>query len=443
MADMFGVYDAAQKKEEEERQRRENGKRCWEYYLGEHDASLTTRQGQPDDNVVINLARYIVDKSATFLFGKDVGMELAEGETTPEEEWLQDVWRANRKMSFLHNCAVEGGIFGHLFVKILPDDPETGLPRMVNIAPEYVTVTWDDEDISRVLRYRIEWATTDHAGRTIYRRQDMTNEGTAWYIENLVARAHGRWEQDPERPSVRWPYLWAPMVDCQNLPLPGAYYGLSDLADLALQDTVNYVASKINRILRYHAHPKTVAKGMGSGDIRVTEDEVLVLPGEAAELYNLEMQSDLSAALAFFDRMRTEMLEVSRTPRVDPATVNIGALSGFALRVLHGDLLEKTETKRRLYGDLLIELNRRLLDLNGYGSDNYTTLHWQDPLPVDEAAEQQRDAFELDYNLVSHETVQRRRELDPEIENERIGAEEVAEGNVGAALLREFVRGGE
>jgi hypothetical protein len=123
----------------------------------------------------------------------------------------------------------------------------------------------------------------------------------------------------------------------------------------------------------------------------------------------------------------------------------VGALSGFALRVLHQDLLEKTNAKQRTYGDLLIEINRRLCELGGFGAEHYTTIHWPDPLPVDEAAETLRDGFDLDKGVASLETVQTRRGLDPEVENERMAKErqarDVAEGNVGALLLRQFETG--
>jgi len=442
----LSAYQFEARQEEERSARLEAYKRHWLYYLGQHEKQLAVRQGQADDNVVINLARIIIDKGAAFLFGKEVEWELQEGERTPEEEYLDNVWQRNRKMTFLGKLGTSGGIYGHEFLKIVPDGIER-LPRLVNLEPENVTVFWDGDDIDSVWRYRIEYTAQGRDGRAITRRQDIerADNGANWTITNWIARGGERYIPDPAQPTVPWPYPFAPVVDAQNLPLPGAYYGMSDLDDGDLQDAINYNASKIQRILRYHAHPKTIAKGMGSADIKINEDDVVILPGQDPNMWNLEMQSDLGAALTFLDKLTRWELAQAGIPDLDPVKVNVGALSGFALSILYGDLLEKTELKRRTYGDLIIETNRRLCVIGGFGDDNICELHWQSPLPNDTASEQLRDQFELDQELASKETVQIRRGLDPEVENERMDAEsrarDVAEGNVGAMLLREWETG--
>lgn len=440
-------YQFEARQEEERQARLEAYKRHWEYYLGNHTKQLDVRTGQPDDNVTINLAKIIVDKGAAFLFGKEIEFELQEGETTPEEEALEDIWQRNRKMTFLGKLGTSGGIYGHAFVKIVPDGIERNIPRLVSLEPENVSVYWDGDDIDSVWRYRIEYISAGRDGRAVSRRQDIerADNGVRWAITNWVARGGGRYQPDEANPTVPWPWPFAPVVDWQNLPLPGAYYGLSDLDDGDLQDAINYVASKVQRILRYHAHPKTIGRGFGGQDLKINEDDVVILPGTDPDLWNLEMQSDLGAAQAFLDKLIQWELSQARIPDLDPAKVNVGALSGFALSILYGDLLEKTELKRRTYGDALIEINRRLLAMRGMGDDKICTLHWQSPLPNDTQSEQARDQFELDYKLVSTETVQVRRGLDPEIERKRIDAErqaqEVAEGNIGAMLLREWETG--
>jgi len=436
-----------QRLEAESSARLEAYQRNWKYYNGEHAKSLTVRQGQPDDNVVLNLERIIVDKGASFLFGKELEFELQEGELTPEEQRLEDVWQRNRKATFLTKLGTSGGIYGHVFVKIVPDGIERNMPRLVSLEPENVNVFWDGDDIDSVWRYRIEYTAMGRDGKAVSKSQDIekADNGLSWSIKNYVARGGGQYRPDEDNPDSTWQWPFAPVVDCQNLPLPGAYYGLSDMDDANLQDAINYVASKIQRILRYHAHPKTIGKNFGSGDVRISEDDMVILPGAESDLFNLEMQSDLSAAQTFLDSLINWELSLARVPNLDPARVNVGALSGFALSILYGDLLEKTESKRRTYGDLLIELNRRILALSGMGDDNYTKIHWQSPLPNDDTAAKERDSFELDYGLVSKETVRTRRQLDNEAEIERIDAEkqamDVADGNIGALLMRNFETG--
>lgn len=431
-----------QRMEYEERERRERYKRNWSYYNGSHRQPLPIREGQPDDNVIINLARLIVDKGASFLFGKEVAFELQEGGTTPEEERLAEVWQRNRKMTTLGKWGVTGGIYGHLFVKVVPDGIADGIPRLISIEPEYVSVLWDDQDIDDVLAYVIQWTGQDAKGQGIHRKQEISKDDSGvWQIENRIARVgagNAQWQPDPDNPDLIWGWPWPPMIDCQNIALPGAYYGLSDLEDLSEQDAINYLASKMQRIIRYHAHPMTFGTGFKPQDMGHAEDEITILPSAEAKVWNLELQSDLASSMGFMDRLINWFLATARIPRLDPATVNVGALSGFALKILYGDLLEKTEIKRRTYGDMLIELNRRLLDIMGLGDEHITTLHWPDPLPEDYAAQEKRDKFEADYELVSKETLRTRRGLDADTERERLAAEEAESGNIGAALVRNW-----
>ena len=129
------------------RERRAAYKRRWSYYHGDQAKPLKVSVGQADDNVIINLARYIVDKGVAFLFGKDVGFQLEEGATTPAEETLTEIWRRNRKGTFLLKLAQLGAIYGHVFVKILPDFYGRGIARLVPIEAEYVDVSWRGDDI--------------------------------------------------------------------------------------------------------------------------------------------------------------------------------------------------------------------------------------------------------------------------------------------------------
>ena len=68
-------------------------KRAWQAYHGDAPKPLKVRQGDPDDNVQVNLARVIVDKAVAFLFGKDVSFELDEQQRTPPDRAADACWR--------------------------------------------------------------------------------------------------------------------------------------------------------------------------------------------------------------------------------------------------------------------------------------------------------------------------------------------------------------
>ncbi len=103
---------------ESERLRKEAVLRRWSAYYGDLPPMLKVQPGKPDDNILLNFARLIVDKGVSFLFGANVEFNLddADGNTqTPADEWLQNCWRANRKMTTLHRLGTTGAIVGQHF----------------------------------------------------------------------------------------------------------------------------------------------------------------------------------------------------------------------------------------------------------------------------------------------------------------------------------------
>ncbi len=330
-------------------------KRAWDAYYGRFTKPLKVKSGQADDNVVVNFARVVVDKGVSFLFGQDVGFELDLIEETAAEEWLGACWAANRKMTTLQKLALNGAVTGHAFVKIVPSQP---YPRLVVLDPSTVTVRWEPDDIETVVSYRIQYPAIDpQSGKPITVRQLIERDGQVWRITDQVSRTDSStWTTTGE---AVWPHPWPPIVDCQNLPAPNEYWGISDLEDdvLQLNYSINFVLSNLARIIRYHAHPKTWGRGFMANQLNIAVDETIVLPAPDAELRNLEMVSDLSSSIALYERLREALHEVTRVPEVATGKLDrAGTLSGVALNILYQPLLEKTETKRRTYGDLLVEL---------------------------------------------------------------------------------------
>ncbi len=409
---------------------------AWEAYSGRLPDPLKVRAGQVNDNVRVNFCRVLADKAVSMLFGMEPFFQLDETRETPEETWLAECWHANRKMTLLQKIALNGALFGHVFVKIMGAAP---YPRLINVAPEYVTVEYDPDDIEQVTCYLIEYPAMGEDGAQLTIRQTIERRDTGqWTVRDEVARGARGFETVREE---LWPYPWPPMIDCQNLPSPNEFYGLADVSEdlIELNKSINFVLSNTSRILRFHAHPKTWGKGFGADQLKVAVDETIILNSPDAELHNLEMTSDLASSLAFYEHLKAALHEVARTPEVAMGRLdNIGALSGVALQVLYAPLIEKTETKRLTYGDMLIELNRRLLEMGGYGDAHYCMLQWPELLPGDPVAEGQ--ALLIDKQLgVSADTLLRKRGYDADQEAAKRAAEDKLFGNT---LLTNWERTG-
>ncbi len=416
---------------------------AWDAYYGRFPNALTVKKGQPDDNVKPNFCRPIVDASVSFLFGREVHFSIPEGEETNNytdaENWLQEVWRRNRKMSLLLKLALNGAVCGHAFLKILDEKP---WPRLIVIDPAYMTPVHDPDDIDQVVRYKIHFPALDpRTAKPIVKQQriERNENGKSWQIVDEISRApdHLGWDKVQE---VTWPRDWPPVIDCQNLPAPNEYWGVSDLESdvIELNKELNFLLSNGNRIIRFHAHPKTWGRGFSADQLKIAVDDTVVLPNDRAELKNLEMQSDLGSTLDFYRELRQALHEISRSPEVASGKVeNIGQLSGLAIQILYGPLVAKTETKRVLYGEMLAELNRRLSELGGFGNDVITTITWPEVLPSD--AKTQREIALIDQQLgASSDTLLRKLGYDPDNESAQKAAETES---LGDQLLSSFEQG--
>jgi len=447
-----------QTNEQERQQRLLRIKRAWESYYGNFPDTLrpvrNRDNSRTNDNVKVNKARTIANTSVHFLFGRDVGFDLegmeaagqylsgvknADGTITQH-----GVWTANKKAITLMKLGLNGAVTGHTFVKIVPGPtPLTGeLPRLVILDPATVDVTWDPDDLDLVEAYEISYVGNDpRTGKPMLYRQLHQRDGERWNILDQQKGPDDRaWQTIKEEV---WPWPFSAVVDCQNLPAPNQYYGISDLEPdvLDLNKQRNFLLSNALRIIRFHAHPRTWGKGFNAKELETSIDATIVLPGKDASIANLEMQSD-GAFVDLIDRRIDEAIhELSDLPPVAVGKVeNVGQLSSLALKVLYAPLIARTETKRLLYGELLIEINRRLLAMAAFGDDLRTTLQWQDVLPTDPMQEVQTALLEEQLG-VSRSTLIAKLGYDADQEATKKGDEDAAAASVAQRALDAFDQG--
>lgn len=425
---MSGIADTLwmQRIIDEQQARKTQIKQAWEAYFGRYPVPLKTKKGQPNDNVTINFCRLIANKAATSLFGKEPEFELKD---KAADTWLTEAWRANRKMQFLIKLGLNGAVCGHVFVKLMPNQP---YPKLVNLSPEYVDVVWDPNDIDKVWRYIVQYPAIAPNGKPITVRQITEQSDTGrWVIIDQVAEGNGVFIT---RETINWPWPWSPIIACQNLPSPNEYFGIADIEadELALNNAINFVLSNTNRIIRYHAHPKTWGKGFQAEQVKQAVDEMMVFPSEQAELHNLEMQSDLASSIEYYKRLKEALHETARIPEIATGKVDsLGALSGVALQILYAPLIETTESKRLTYGEMLEELCGHMLEMSNQGRDVQVEIHWPELLPSDPL--QERQIALLDQQLgVSKDTLLDQLGYDPKLEKKK---REESNAELGAQLL--------
>ena len=414
------------------------------YRRGQHKAPIKTA----DDAIVVNFIGLLVDRSVAMLFGKEPQFDLPGESDAPVQQYIDEVWNANRKMQLLKRAAVYGAETGTCYVKILPDGAvnrdDKLVPRLVVLDPATVTMDALPEDIETIIRYTIAYTITDPVtgkDKTIKQVTEHDAETGNWNITDYVSTNGNKFEVTNQQV---WEYYFAPIVHWHNLPDVGSVYGRPDItADLIdLQDKINFVSSNTAKIIKYHAYPKTWARGFqNSGKIAWGVDEMVTTADPNALIQNLEMQSDLNSSLNFIRYLRQALFDVSRAVDIDSMADKLGSLTNFGLRVLYQDALLKLEEKRGLYAEGIIEINHRLLELAGAPDTDGGEVKWPDVLPANEAEVSQAIRTDLELGLVSKQTASGLRKYVWEDEETRIASEKASADNLGAALLRAFGQG--
>lgn len=409
-------------------QRLDDIKTRWNAYRGTLMPPFTKAENEPDFNVLDNRCAPIVDKGASWLFKEQLKLtvSLSDGPdddaddtvagpgdvegTNDAQDWLSDaLGDMDDLMTLLSMAAVNGGVCGQTFLKLDPADPQAGreYPKITVLDPAHVWVETDRDDVQLVKAFNIQYPTKDAAGADIIRRQrialvdpdKLADEGPpigdlddSWTITTYHTPATSGnmaewWMQDG--PEIVWPYRFPPIVTNQNLPNPNEFWGTPDLtADvIAMQQSINFVQSNINKIIWYYGHP-ILWTDSDPRQVKVTPGRIVcVAPG--TKLNGIDLHGDIANALNFVANLRSDMDELSRVPAVAlgrMVDLPRGQLSGVALQLLFQPLIEKTQMKRRLYGRMIRDAAQRCLALGhfGDGEDLPVEIVWPDLLPVDD-----------------------------------------------------------
>lgn len=433
-----------------EQDRKRKMKSAWDAYDGDFPEPLKVARGGYNGNVINNKIGTVVDKGVSSLFGSVVKIEAGD-ETATADTAKQDLLKAlwgddDTKMTLLSKVAINGGVFGQTFLKLIPPTGSRETPRIVNLDPRNIRIVTDAEDCDLILAFIIEYALGgEMQKRQIISRVDPNSDTSQvgeddledyWMINNYTKKdTEEEWK--PTDSDEDWKYPFPPIFTKQNLPNPNESWGKPDFgANLVqLNKVLNFNDTNIGRIIEFHAHPKTVATGVSDTEARLGIDDVLFLPSPESKIFNLEMSGDLAAAQAFSASLETSINIEGRTPAItlgdEKTPTNV---SGVALALYFQPLIERTMQRRRLYGSLIREVCRGALVIMGLlPAEEFSTypieLHWGSILPNDDIAAGQY-AVILQQLGVSRSTIFQLLGLDPVAEAEKKAAEDAEQADM-------------
>lgn len=428
----------AEAAENERRLRREGYRRASDQYDGTHKKHLKARDGV-DPNVIVNLDGESIDQIIAMACPAMPAIEITEGKDTPLEGWIAAAWEANGGARLISDFLFYGCLTGHVYARVLPaprsrqaqitphPNPsptkreglagEGTFPQIVALNPATMLTYWRADDLREVLWYEM-MVTTDRKYRT-----DFINlgafEGAGWQIRTYAMHGN-RWEPVA---TEDWPYPYGPILDWQHLRDPRRYYGKSHLMASSLNDSVNKVASDVKQILRYHASPRTIGKGVAASSIETTSIDGFFTVPKDAEVFNLEMQSDLVSSLRFFDLLREAHAAEMRVVRLAGGAEAYRNITNLGLKVAFMPMLAQNDQLHRNYDGGVVGLTRRLLMLAGSPADVPLRVQWPRPLPISETEETQLVQTQRDLGVISKQSAASRLGLSWPIEQARLAGE--------------------
>lgn len=154
----------------------------------------------------------------------------------------------------------------------------------------------------------------------------------------------------------------------RTLEQPQKIDGVSLVADvLCFVDELNYKLSQCSQAIKYNIDPQLVLRGLN-------EDEISSLIKSSAKGWNLGregeasfLESNLSSvttAIEFVDKVKTNIMQITRILLMDPEKINAQAMSGRALEIMHAPLVELIDELRPQQEKHLVNLLLKMAVVN-------------------------------------------------------------------------------
>lgn len=386
---------------------RERYNTAMSYYKGNHPDQLGVYDGV-DDNTFINLVKMTADRTSTFLFSAVPKFQIdpASLEDTPEEVYIKEVIEANGGLAFLVKLALRGFMAGHSFVKVMY---RKNAPSIVLLNPLDVLVYTRADDSSSVLWYEVRMK----VGNTYIIEDYVQNEhNEAWTVYtyhkqigtniNILNNTHheqslrGDLELDmlsfagfAEVKREAHNFAIPPIIDIPHLPDPDSFYGLNEVDQIDLQNTINRVISELNRIIRENADPVDVLTGADLEEIK-DEGGIIAVPAAGAKVQRLELKSDLMGINGTLNKLIEVYLTVSRVVLLSGDVKDLQRVTNASVRTLFLDAIAKNNILKSTYGEGLKKVIRLCLMFGykfgkvGVNPENLPlTIKFAEPLPTD------------------------------------------------------------
>lgn len=366
-----------------------------------HGDQWMERARRGESRLVLNYARALIRKTASYIFPGPVSFSAVAASDSPADRDAAN--EAERLLGTLTGTldlprldlalGIDASVLGDAAIKVTWNAARDA-PRVVAVDPGALIAQWAADDpraLEAVTHAYGLTGTQIHALFPALGQAALLAERTYPVVEGWT---DARWtlaiagQQVQDAPN---PYGWIPYVIAANNPRPFSFWGQSDLTDLVdVCREINGRMTVLSRILELSGAPIAVLENVsGSDGITVGPGAKWELPeGARAYLLDLLQGGGSQLHLAYVDQLFRVLHDLSETPRT--AFGDSGRdLSGAALEVEIQPLVQKVERMRRMWEGVFARRNAMLLDLmerfggHDLGGIRQTATIWPSILPSD------------------------------------------------------------
>lgn len=326
--------------------------------------NLLARQKRP--TAPYHLCKAIVDRFTGLLFSEARKPDV-EVEGDPDtDDFLHACMEQMRFWARWREARTIGGGCGSVLVTL---HLKRGRFVMQAHNPKHVQILWKDrralEPLAALIIYRYpkeEFATDPKTGEVttrvveyLYRRIITDQDDTVYKPVKLEPSANLQWEEES---TAKHGLGLFPGVWIQNKPVIEQEDGDPDCQGAWQSfDTIDRLLAQMNKALLLNLDPTLVLKldpkellAQG-GSVRKGSDNALYVGSQGNANYLEMMASGVEAGHKLIDRLKQNILDVTRCVLADPEKLSGAAQSAKAMEYLYAPMLEQADEFRSQWGD--------------------------------------------------------------------------------------------
>lgn len=342
----------------------------WKFYNGLHYKDFN------DGLLSFNYVRAFIDKVNMFLLGNEAftfhvksfySTQIDKDVEKAAEELMMYHWGKSNKLELAYEILQMGSITGDVWLGItwMPDDDDKYCKISV-FDSRQCFVTFENGDYNKPNSFLVRQPLDQQGQKNDYRLyvQRWTKDKIeTWYQKDVTIEENKTNKYEYKEQQNKYGFI--PVVHIKNKPNSESYYGKSDANDiLKINKVYNELMQQIKAVIDYHVTPTTVITGASAKSLKKGLGQIWSgLPAEA-NVFNLGLDVDMSAAVNYAKDLKTAMHELSDVPENSLGKIQaISNTSAAALQITYHPLIQQANIKAMTYGEGITQVNTMILKI--------------------------------------------------------------------------------